>query len=212
MIKGWSRHRCIAFVAVAALHFLFIWMLWVREPDTRRAAHDNPSSVLFFIDVPPAPPRTVPTIRVPRVRQISPLIVEPVSVEPGTPEETSAPAAPSNSSPTIDWTAQATESATAAVDKAIRDETRKCDPEDRPKSFLPPCHPKKSKPFEWNPDASRVGFANGLPFVRVGERCVIGLGFFGCGFGEAPPANGDLFEGMDDPERERSSVPSSDPR
>ena len=56
-----------------------------------------------------------------------------------------------------------------------------------------------------------MGFSGGLPYVRVGERCVIALGFFACGFGGPPPAKGDLFEGMDDPERDRSSVPSSDP-
>jgi hypothetical protein len=133
-----------------------------------------------------------------------------VIAEPSAPEETSTAPAPSNAAATIDWTAQATEAAAAVVDKAIREETRKCDPSGSPQSFLPPCHPKTKK-FEWNPEPGRVGFSGGLPYVRVGEHCAIGLGFFACGFGAKPPANGDLFEGMDDPERDRSSVPSSDP-
>jgi hypothetical protein len=49
-----------------------------------------------------------------------------------------------------------------------------------------------------------------LPYIRVGERCAIGLGFFGCGFGK-PPANGNLFDGMDAPDRDRSSVPDPSP-
>lgn len=209
MTQGWSKQRFVASVVVAALHFLFLWMLWIREPVTRRVAHNDQSSVLFFIDAPRpgtmTRTTTAPPVQAPRA-QPAPTVI----AAPSTSEETSAAPEPSNPSTPIDWTAQATDAAAAVVDKAIRDETRKCDPEDRPKSFLPPCH-HKTKQFEWNPNASRVGFSGGLPFVRVGERCVIALGFFGCGFGDPPPANGDLFEGMDDPERERSSVPSSDP-
>jgi hypothetical protein len=205
MTQGWSRHRLVAFIVVAALHFLFLLLLWIREPVTRRVAHSDEASVLFFIDAPRPSTTTAPPVQVSSAQPAATVIAEPSS-----PKETFTAPEPTNSSPTIDWAAQATEAAAAVVDKTIRDETRKCDPEDRPKSFLPPCHPKV-KPFEWNPNAARVGFSNGLPFVRVGERCVIGLGFFGCGFGDPPPANGDLFEAMDDPERERSSVPSSDP-
>jgi hypothetical protein len=199
------RHRSIAFVVVAALHLLVLSLLWIREPILRTVAHAEPSSVLFFI----ARPRPTATT-LPPAQSLS---VEPMWTEipePSTSEETSTALAPSSPPATIDWTAQATEAAAAVVDKAISAETRKCDPSDAPKSFLPPCNPKTKK-FEWNPEPGRFGFSGGLPYVRVGERCAIGLGFFGCGFGAKPPANGDLFEGMDDPERDRSSVPSSDP-
>lgn len=200
------RHRCIAFAVVLALHLLFVsLLLWIREPITRGVAHDEPSSVLFFVETPRPAVTIAPPTQAPRVRSTRPVIAAP-----STPEQTStAPSSPPAPA-TIDWTAQATEAAAAVVDKAISEETRKCDPSDAPKSFLPPCNPKTKK-FEWNPEPGRFGFSGGLPFVRVGERCAIGLGFFGCGFGAKPPANGDLFEGMDDPERDRSSVPSSDP-
>jgi hypothetical protein len=51
--------------------------------------------------------------------------------------------------------------------------------------------------------------SGGLPYMEIGKRCAIGLGFFGCGIGELPPPNGHLFDGMDDPDRERSSVPEN---
>jgi hypothetical protein len=199
------RHRCIAFVVVAALHFLFLLLLWIREPVVRRVAHEEPSSVLFFIDTPRPPPPAAALTPSPSVQPTPTVIAEPSARE----ERSTAPV-PSSPPAAIDWTAQATEAAAAVVDKAISEETRKCDPSDAPKSFLPPCNPKTKK-FEWNPEPGRFGFSGGLPFVRVGESCAIGLGFFACGFGAKPPANGDLFEGMEDPERDRSSVPSSDP-
>jgi hypothetical protein len=205
MTQERSRDRFIAFAVVGALHFLFLWMLWVRESVTRGIAHNDRSSVLFFIDA-PRPAATAPPVQAPAAVQPRPT----ATAAPIQSEETSAaPESSVPSSPAIDWTAQATQAAAAIVDKTIREETRKCDPEDRPKSFLPPCHRKPPKQFKWQ--EPRAGFSGGLPYVRVGERCVIALGFFGCGFGGDPPANGDLFEDMDDPERERGSVPSSDP-
>jgi len=195
--------RSVAFVVVVALHLLFLLLLWIREPLTLGVTDEAPSSVLFFVDTPKPTVTTAPPVQSSSA-QPARIAID----EPSLPEETSTAPEPSTPSATIDWTAQASAAAAAVVDKAIHEETRKCDPSDSPKSFLPPCHPKTRK-FEWA--EPRAGFSGGLPYVRVGERCVIALGFFGCGFGAKPPANGDLFEGMDDPERDRSSVPSSDP-
>ena len=205
MTQEWFRRRFIALVAVVALHFLFLLMLLAREPTTHTVAHGEQSSVLFFIETPQPGVTTAPPVQT-RVTAAAATVV----AEPNTPEQTSIAPTPTNPSPTIDWTAHAAEAAAAVVDRAIREETRKCDPADSPNSFLPPCNPR-TKEFEWNPEQHRVGFSGGLPYVRVGERCVVGLGFFGCGFGRLPSANGDLFEGMDDPERDRSSVPSPNP-
>ena len=46
-----------------------------------------------------------------------------------------------------------------------------------------------------------------LPYMELGKRCVIGLGFFGCGIGKLPEPDGTLFDDMDDPNRPRDSVP-----
>jgi hypothetical protein len=204
MTREWFSRRFIVFVAVLALHCLFLLLLWTREPIARKVAYVEPTSVLFFIETPRArvtPAAPVPTPSVPTTPTV-------ITAEPNAAEQTSSAPEPSTSPATIDWNAQATEAAAAIVDKAIQDDKRKCDPSDSPKSFLPPCH-HKTKKFDWA--EPRAGFSGGLPYVRLGERCAIGLGFFGCAFGKRPPANGDLFEGMDDPERDRSSVPSTDP-
>lgn len=205
--KEWFRRRFIALAVVVALHCLFL-LLILLEPIIVIVVDSGPSSDLFFVQS----ERQRPTVTtVPPVQTLTPLVGPLVISEPREPEQTSLAPTPSNApTTTIDWTAHATEAAAAIVDKSIREETRKCDPSDSPNSFLPPCNPR-TKQFEWNPEPPRVGFSGGLPYVRIGERCAIGLGFFGCGFGEPPPANGDLFEGMDDPERDRSSVPSPNP-
>jgi len=205
MTQEGFRRRFIALVVVVALHFVLL-MLWVLEPIYIRVVDDAPSSALIFIESPRAPTTPLPAVR-PSTTPAAPIVV----AEPSAPGQTSvAPSTAASPPATIDWTAQAAEAAAAVVDKAISAETRKCDPSESPDSFLPPCNPRTKK-FEWNPESRRVGFSGGLPFVRIGERCVVGLGFFGCGFGAPPPANGDLFEGMDDPERDRSSVPSPEP-
>jgi hypothetical protein len=60
---------------------------------------------------------------------------------------------------------------------------------------------------EWKPEEKKVGFAGGLPFVRLGKRCVVGLGFFGCIPGELPKANSHLLDGRDRATESDSSVP-----
>jgi hypothetical protein len=69
----------------------------------------------------------------------------------------------------------------------------------------------KPKEFPWDPEPPKAGFAGGfIPYVRIGQRCVVGLGFFGCNLSKLPQANSHLFDGMHDLDRNRSSVPDID--
>lgn len=104
--------------------------------------------------------------------------------------------------PSIDWSEEGRRAAAAAADKVPSPDRSKCDSTGLADPALPNCKP--SLEFKWAPP--KAGFAGGLPYVTLGDRCVVGLGFFGCAFGK-PPANGKLFDGMDDPNRDRSSVP-----
>lgn len=61
-------------------------------------------------------------------------------------------------------------------------------------SLRKPCKPRDSS-FEWSPAEERTGLYP-LPYVLVGERCVIALGFLGCALGELPPPNKHLFDDM----------------
>lgn len=75
----------------------------------------------------------------------------------------------------------------------------------QPRSLYRRC--KERKTFDWDPEPGRGGFAGGIPYVRLGKRCAVGLGFFGCALGDLPKANGRLFDDMNAPDRDRNSVP-----
>jgi hypothetical protein len=114
---------------------------------------------------------------------------------------------PLSSESSIDWSLEAQRSAhrAAAADKA---------PQARAFGTIPaspyrPCEKRESS-FKWDPEPKKAGFAGGLPYVQLGKRCIVGLGFFGCTLGAMPSANGTLLDDMKTENRERSSVPSSD--
>jgi hypothetical protein len=117
---------------------------------------------------------------------------------------TEAPSSAITLPPTIDWLGEA-----AAFGR------RRAEPKG-PDTFSPPpetvrkaCTPPESS-FVWNPELPRAGFTRTpipLPFVRLGERCVVGLGFFGCNVGALPKANSHLFDDMEEGKTRESSVP-----
>lgn len=112
--------------------------------------------------------------------------------------------APSTGVPPVrDWQAAAevaAQRATAADGYKTRDFSS------TPGSPYRDCERKKNN-FEWKPDAKRTGWANGLPYVRMGKRCVVGLGFFGCAMGELPQPDGTLLEDMNTANQMEGSVP-----
>lgn len=107
----------------------------------------------------------------------------------------------------IDWSAEAQRSArrAAAAGKGLLPRAFGTIPE----SPYRPCAKRESS-FTWDPEPKRAGFAGGLPYVRLGKRCIVGLGFFGCEVGALTPANGTLLDDMTTGNRERSSVPDID--
>ena len=68
----------------------------------------------------------------------------------------------------------------------------------------------KKRSWRWIPERKKSGFAGGLPWVQVSERCIVGLGFFGCAIGELPPPRGDLLDDMDTANQMQSTVPGSE--
>jgi len=104
----------------------------------------------------------------------------------------------------IDWQREATSAA-----------RRQATHPEGPQTFSPPAEttrqpcklPKSS--LEWNPETPRAGFTRTLiplPFVSLGKRCVVGLGFFGCTLGELPKANSHLFDDLAEGKTGMSSV------
>jgi hypothetical protein len=105
----------------------------------------------------------------------------------------------------IDWHREAQQAARSIVAEMAHREKRRCnDSRERdPSPLLSSCETPKDR-FPWDPAPGRVGLAGGiLPYVRLGKRCVLGLGFFGCALGKLPDANGHAFDHMDDISRVR---------
>jgi len=127
------------------------------------------------------------------------------SAPPPTIPSVNTPAAPVvDAGPPIDWAEASHRAAIAAAQTSPR-LTPDCDPWKSPEREKRPC--KKPRSFDWRPNPRPVEFAGFLPYVHVGDNCVVGLGFFGCGVGPAAKSNGHLFDGIKDADRPQSSVP-----
>src|SRR5262249_36047749 len=74
----------------------------------------------------------------------------------------------------IDWDLDAELAADQWVAHLARHEPRRCDESGEVGSWLPKCHKRRSR-FEWNTELDRAGFLNGLPYVRLGRRCILVL-------------------------------------
>jgi hypothetical protein len=120
-----------------------------------------------------------------------------------------APAAPDTAitlpqAARIDWAHEAETVAQARA--AAQPGGRICAKGEMPDPRRPNCT-KAPHAFEWNPETPRIGVDGIFPYVRVGDSCIVSLGFFACH--EKMPANGHLFEEMKNPNRPESSVPEA---
>jgi hypothetical protein len=203
MRRAWMRsyRDCVIAVIVLCGHVLLVLLFArAREQTAERSAVDNMhDSTLILIPLrEPDPTAVLPEPVIARSTLINIPLPRNIS-EPTAPAPPSSPLEP----PGIDWRHEAERSANQAIQMQLAP---------KPRGFeerAAPAPPPKARSFGWDPSPGKVGFSAGLPYVKVGKRCVVGLGFFGCAIGELPDANGQLFEGMDDPDRERSSVPDA---
>jgi hypothetical protein len=99
-----------------------------------------------------------------------------------------SPGTPSVNSEPIDWDLEAHRVAGDFVDEMVRKEPRKCLDSPEPGSWLPPCKKHFTNPA-WS---------------EHHKRCVVALLHAGC-----LEADGHLFDAMNDPDRDRSSVPDT---
>lgn len=106
--------------------------------------------------------------------------------------------------PAVDWYGEAGKLAARA---AAADE-RSTSFSKAPDTLREPCERRDSS-FEWNPEHEKRGLLP-LPYMFIGERCVIGLGFFGCALGALPGPNNRLFDDMKKGLASDSSVPGVD--
>jgi hypothetical protein len=210
--RGLSVRDCVVWTVILGGHALLIfvfttgrWHRWVPV-----AVDASAPGVLILLDLPieasapePAPaPESEPEPLAPSRPAIEGLLPLAESTAITLPEEPQ----PTLGSNAIDWRLEAERSAHSVVkENATRREKRIGEHPPSPFREKP-----KPKEFDWHPEPERAGFAGFIPYVRIGQRCVVGLGFFGCALGKKPEANGHLFDGMKDPNRVRSSVPDID--
>jgi hypothetical protein len=111
----------------------------------------------------------------------------------------------------VDWDKETAAVANSQAESIFKELKRVCDEAARRGEQPPGCH-RYRKPEAWTPEPKKFGFAGGLPYVRLGKHCVLGLGFFGCSIGNIPESNGHVLDDMRDPDRPRSSVPDPNER
>lgn len=112
---------------------------------------------------------------------------------PGAPVGVTPPPAPRVSVPNgpTDWHEAADEVARSLTGRRAR----KAHPGsgEHPPSPYEDCTPQPQ--FAWDPEPKRVGLIDHwLPYLRLGNHCMVTLGMFGCIVGHLPGPNGLLFE------------------
>jgi hypothetical protein len=195
--------RFAIFVLVAGAHVLLLMLPFeIERFEYEESDGDEKHTQLFFPRSPVTERSSSRALRPPSVPEFRAniTVAAPSAISVGPLDGPSTPGA--GSGPSINWGEEGRRAAASAAEKMPIPDRSKCDATGLGDPALPNCKP--SPDFKWAPPKS--GFSGGLPYMRLGDRCVIGLGFFGCSLGK-PPARGDLFEDMDDPDRERSSVP-----
>jgi hypothetical protein len=199
------RMPSIVLVLVTGCHVLVIVFLWTVKSTLPRNADSTRTA--WLVPIPVQRPKTVEHFQLQELAQRS---IRIPSVSPAEILNDAERALPdlaiehSQDRPSIDWEREARRSVEALAPQLLEGLIAKC--RDVSEPIPPECKPRRYE-FKWSREPGTLEWDGLLPFVRLGERCVIGLGFFGCGIGPLPEPNGELFDGMQDPDRPRSSVP-----
>ncbi len=216
MEKGGSRslRDCVVWAVIIGGHALLIIIFSgssKRHIPVTSAELPSPG-VLVLLDLPPLPPEQSASTS----PQVTPAPAPAPTISRSIPppelpaESTAITLPPEKEAPVngaVDWQLEAERSARNTIDSAVKPRPRGIG--EQPVS--PFREKKKPHEFEWDPEPKKGGLAGGfIPYVRIGKRCVVGLGFWGCTLGKLPEANGHLFDHMSDPDRPRSSVPDYD--
>lgn len=196
-----AASRLVALLIALLIHIVFLGLLLHFKSEARLVSNQGHAvGTLRFLDESrPETPANTMGPHPPLPVKLAPIAVADIPLPRviTAPEQSSAPA---------DWWSDARVAAELQTRRHESSETRNL--AGPPASASRKC--AKAPTFKWDPEPKRAGFSGMLPFVRIGKRCVVGLGFFGCGIGKLPEDNGQLFEGMGDPAAEQGSVPDID--
>ncbi|HEV7632506.1 MAG TPA: hypothetical protein VGO41_05910 [Steroidobacteraceae bacterium] len=203
-----SIRRCGVWVVALTGHAL-LYLLLVRNagPPVRQGAFTAEQAILLMLDLSRPPEEGLPAPPEParNARLSIPRPAEHAN-ERSAPNTAITAPAPEPAAP-VDWANEARVAARAATDGSGEPTTRLFGEPLKP--ALRKCE-KRASSFEWNPEPKKAGFIGILPYVRLGKRCIVGLGFFGCALGALPEPNSHLFDDMSDPGHITTSVPGVD--
>jgi hypothetical protein len=199
-----GRHNAV-FVVVILGHALLI--VFFLRPDvlTKDQLKKSASSLLLLdlsIPIPPSKPVPLPEAVTKAHEAKRTKVDSATSLDSAAISSLDTPPSP----PGIDWYQQGQQVATSRAELIFKELKGVCEKAALRGEHRPECR-KYKKPDAWVPEPKKFGISGGLPYVRLGKRCVLGLGFFGCGVGKLPEADGHVLDDMRDPNRPRSSVP-----
>jgi len=197
-----ARRHGVVWVLIVGSHLCVVGLLMHHYAARRSALASEPLQVMLLVlpdrrqtplpDERPRASRHVPQA----IPHLTPMNITPVPV-PGA-------AASASTAPTIDWREEAR--TVTAAQALTPPPPRVCGEDELPDPRRPNCR-KAPHDFEWHAEMPRVGIDGLIPYVRIGDTCVVGLGFFGCH--EKMPANSRLFDGMKNRDAAVSSVPDT---
>jgi hypothetical protein len=212
--------RSVFLAVVLGGHVLLVLLLTSSKPGDGRSGKANPEefrSILVLLDLkrpepvelPPDEQKPEPTPGASNSRNKSR-----TAARSAAPEPASAPSGVEDISgtaidaPQIDWQGEAQRTAQAMAPGLLKKQQRECEEAKRLGKYPPGCKkPASAYNKHFEPEPKRVGMQGLIPYVRIGKRCVVALGAFGCALGKLPEADGTVFDDMRDPDRPRSSVP-----
>jgi hypothetical protein len=183
--------RLAAATVVLMLHGLLI-LLFLRTDRGAKPGHPREAvyaSILYLLRPPRQRAAPAAANAIPHQPKISRRRSRPRLPTPGTPPRTHIPPVPHP--PPIDWQQTAGEVARSLTDQ--RGRTVVPGSGEHPSSPYADC---ASQPqLAWDPEPTRIGLIDHwLPYLRLGNHCVVSLGFFGCIVGHLPGPNGHLLD------------------
>jgi hypothetical protein len=210
MARKWAENYYVVFILVVFGHVVLLVLLWHLEFVMRPRAEDAVSVVLLDLRAPTNSSSAAP-VALTHIARSPPSTPKkaPLKLNENTNGNLSATAPQIRPAESItDWQGEAEHVANSQAPLILKDLKHDCD-EAALRGEHPPGCRKYKKPDAWRPEPKKFGIAGGLPYVRLGKRCVLGLGFFGCAVGKLPEADGKVFDDARDPDRPWSSVPNS---
>lgn len=192
---------------VVLVHLLFLAVAsWGRRPEPPGPEPE----AMILLDLTPPPVEVPKTPPQPASRNLARTNTKQVP-QPQRTEESPAAITPEPPQSPIDWRLEAHITAEAQAKGGIQKQRQECE-EARQHGKYPPGCPRDSYDPHWEPEDKKAGLIGGfIPYVRLGKRCIVALGFFACNPDpELPKARGDLLNDMTDPSRPASSIPELD--